>query len=338
VSSVSDNRPPRYIDGDKIVYRASSLGMCERALVACANGYAKRDHPEWFQKVLDEGTDNEDAIRMLFHRQQDELRLVDGNWIDQYEGELEVVGNVVVRYHTDDVNLHPGYSGDNDDGSRQPTAILREYKKFRDSTWPNFLTKGIEVNQNYPWQVAAMMWSLRDMGYDVVCQFVGGHFDGERIIEVEHKLLLDPPIPRVAIIKKLARVERLIAEGLVPDEVPCQLSYPCGWWYLHDEKPPEVEIEMAAGEQFNTFMDWCRHSEVVKTAKSMLDTAEKAKKFAAEQLAQWVPEGAVAVGEGIRGEKVRIKRYQQHVPARTQEVKAHTRDYFKVVNERKDKD
>lgn len=341
---MSDNRPSRYVetadDGtETVIYRASSLGGCERAFVAMANGYAARPHPEWFQEVLDEGTAMEPVIREMFAASQGEdpaLHGLDG-WQDQYEGELEVgvIGGrrIVVRWHCDDVLF-------DDDGD--PTAVLREYKKFRDSTWPKFQRSGVETNPNYPWQVAAMMHTLTDMGYANVCQFVGGHLHQTEIIEVEHHVYHEPPIPRVGILKKLARIERLIAEGNAPDEVPCQVSYPCGHWYLHDDQlaggKDAAEVVTLTGEDAKSALqhwNWC--AEQVKHYQGKLQEFERAKKQATERLAAFVEPGQVAQGEVTGGVAVKVKRYRQEVDERTQTVKAHVRDYFQVVKEREKK-
>ena len=50
---MSDDRPARYTQDDgTVVYRASSIGACERALLAAARGYDKRAHQQWFQEVV----------------------------------------------------------------------------------------------------------------------------------------------------------------------------------------------------------------------------------------------------------------------------------------------
>src|SRR5262245_55496086 len=63
---MSDNRPPRYEEDGRIIYRASGLGMCEKMFVALAMGYDPKAHPAWFQEILDEGTANEPVIREMW--------------------------------------------------------------------------------------------------------------------------------------------------------------------------------------------------------------------------------------------------------------------------------
>lgn len=231
-----DERPPRYVERagrpakgelDTVVYRASSLGMCERAIVAIANNVPRAPWPAKFQEVLDEGTAYEDTIRQMHAAEHGDG---DGTAESQALIELEVGElygrRVIVRAHADDVigNSLEGY-------------VLREYKKFRDSTWPNFVRMGVEVHVNYPWQVAAMMHGLSQINgkledIDVVCEFVGGHLVDGAIVETSHTLLAIPPIPLKAIRLRLARLERMINEGLAPDEVACTPQYPCGFWNM----------------------------------------------------------------------------------------------------------
>lgn len=343
---MSDNRPARYIettdDGtETVVYRASSLGGCERAFVAMANGYAARPHPQWFQEVLDEGTAMESVIREMFHVNQGEDPTDRTGWQDQFEGELEVgtIGGrrIVVRWHCDDVLF------DDDDPK---STVLREYKKFRDSTWPKFQRSGVECNPNYPWQVAAMMHTLDDMGYAVACQFIGGHYqdedegNGRVITEVQHHVYADPPIPRVAILKKLARIERLIAEGNAPDETPCQVSFPCGFWYLHDDqldggKNVAADVTLTDEPALRALKRWSWCADQVKHYQGKLKEFEAEKRKATEALGEFVDAGATARGE-VDGESVVVKHHRQDVAERTQTMKAHTRDYFQVVKQKGD--
>jgi hypothetical protein len=317
-----DERPARYVetrpDGQEVViYRASSIGSCERALVAAARKYTARPHPEWFQQVLDEGTAMESVIRAMFHEQagSDPSEFIDQHLIELEVGEVD--GRlIVVRAHADDVHVSDG-------------ALVREYKKFRDSSWPNFLRQGVEVHVNYPWQVSVMMHGLAQEHDAVVCEFIGGHFDGETITEVSHTLLVDPPIPLKAIIKKLARIERMVNEGLDPSEVPCQPKFPCGYWFLHDDVDKKAAAETATlpddPKVLEAWAAWHTANGVLATAKQMVDAAETKKKGAAKII-------AAAIGNATRVEHdgLELVRVQSTVPERTQVVKAHTKDYFQL--------
>lgn len=262
-----DNRPIRYEETGEdgvttVVYRASSLGMCDKAMLAAARGYPAAPHPDWFQEVLDEGTraeqlivDQYQARGVEVYGQQDTVELEIGE-IDSKR--------VIIRGHID---------------GRNQFGDLVEIKKFRDSTWGKFLTSGVEINANYPWQVAVYMHAL-GVGN---CEFVGGHWDGEKISEIDVKHLANPPIPMKAIRLKIARIERMIAEGLDPtDNIPdihCnETTYPCPYWKLHGQgraapTTPRNQIQ-ATDQLLDVIAEW-------NTAKVANQEAAKAAKEAA---------------------------------------------------------
>lgn len=249
-----DHRPMRYVefntDGTpmRVVYRASSLGGCERAFVACATGHEARPHPQWFQNVLDEGTFAEAQINAWWEAatsiptvlQQQELILTTAIEADVVHDGATYTVPVVVKAHVD--------------GFAEPTSgmdrvTVREYKKFRPSTYPNFQRQGVEVHKNYPWQIAAVMHAIRQVPSDPpsepLVEMVGalwGKRDGEgddvpdHVIDTTCHMIDMPPIPMKAINKKIARIEGLIADGYMPQDVDvvcAEDSYPCPYWYLH---------------------------------------------------------------------------------------------------------
>jgi len=208
---MSDNRPSRYEEDGKVVYRASSLMMCDRMFIALAEFYTPQAHPAWFQEVLDEGTNAEQSIIDMYESKYD--RIVSGG---QQEVELEVLDGVFIRGHTD------GKTQDN---------TLFEAKKFRESTWGKFMRNGVEAMPWYPWQVSAYMHGL---GMEE-CDFVGGLFKDGQIVDVEVKHLSMPPIPMKGLIKRVAHLEALVNKGKRVDDVPCNVQmYPCPFFYLHD--------------------------------------------------------------------------------------------------------
>lgn len=234
---MGDDRPIRYVehadDGTptKIVYRASSLGTCERALIASARGVQPLPHPEWFQEVLEEGNEAEPQILAMWDEmtgiptgdQQREFEL----WVMDVEvGDVEVP--VVVRAHVDGVSC--------DESGR---FTIREAKKFRPSTWETWKRKGCEINVLYPWQVSAIMHACHALNDEMpLVEMIGGRWDDEtrQVVELCPQFLDMPPIPLKAIKKKLARIERLLSEGYDPtdpDVVCTESMYPCGYWKLH---------------------------------------------------------------------------------------------------------
>ena len=265
----ADHRPVRYIETDAetgqetVVYRASGLMICERALIALASGMKGAERPAWFQQVLDEGSIVEGDIAAM-HDEATGLDTVN----DQAEVELEI-GEingrlVIVRGHIDGEVMY-----DNDE------FVGREFKKFRESTWRNFLRQGIEINKNYPWQ-ASVYWHARE--WDAL-EFVGGHITGYEapdgtvhdepelpdgtmgqpiVGEIEVKHLEAPPIALKDIRKRIVRFERLIAEGGAVMDTACDKSqYPCPFYTLHDEEDNSYALpkNKRTGEIVQTFVN-----------------------------------------------------------------------------------
>jgi len=216
---MSDNRPVRYVEDDgTIVYRASGLGLCDRIYVALDQGYEPMAWPGWFQTVLDEGTAMEDSIRQMFTEEHGEA-VVD----DQREVEWEVMDGVVIRGHID------GTVGD----------ALWEGKKVRPSGWDAFKRKGVEWHKNYPMQVSVYMHAL---GLEQLF-FTGGLYDPDKkeILETYTHTYHWPPINKMAIRKRIAKLEGIINGGKHTMDVSCPSTpdYPCPFYYLHDEDAGE---------------------------------------------------------------------------------------------------
>jgi hypothetical protein len=232
---VGDNRPSRYIEDGKIIYRASSLGMCDKVFAALAMGYTPQAHPVWFQEILDEGTAQESTIREMWEGVEDDVVTDVGLML-----ELEVLDNVFIRGSVDGVTR---------DGT-----MLFEAKKIRDSGWARYLRSGVEYQSNYPMQTSFYMHALSELkGVDVGMMFVGGHYvqqpDGDWLITETHcHTYTTPPVNLLGIKKRIARLERVINEATVVGDVPCTRNmYPCPFFYLHDDddadEPPVRPVD-----------------------------------------------------------------------------------------------
>lgn len=218
---MSDNRPARYIDPDgTIVYRASALGMCDRIFAALAAGYDPMAHPEWFQQILDEGTEMEDQIRAMW---EDRTGVIVGGM--QGAVDLEVMDGVVIRGHID--------------GEIDTDNSLWEAKKMRPSTWEKFKRSGVECMPTYPWQTSAYMHALNLTSM----HFVGGLYDvdNNEIVDVYEHTYHAPPINMLAIRKRIAKLEGIINDAIHVTDVACPSTaqYPCPFYYLHDDNSPQ---------------------------------------------------------------------------------------------------
>lgn len=274
-----DHRPMRYVeclaDGypTRVVYRASSLGGCDRAYVACATGQEARPHPAWFQEVLDEGTHAEVQINAWWEAatsiptvlKQAELVLDTLIEVDLKFNGAVVSVPVVVKAHVDGFAL-PAAS----------EVVVREFKKFRPSTYPNFQRQGCEVQKNYPWQIAAVMHAIHQQaGEYPLVELVGALWSvrpdepegtAPHVVDCTLHMVDNPPIPLRAIRQKISRIEGLIADGYVATDVAVECredSYPCPYWYLHpselaggkaNDKPATVKIKISDDHEINGWL------------------------------------------------------------------------------------
>lgn len=229
---MSDNRPPRYEEDGKVIYRASSLGMCDKMFVALSMGYEPKAHPAWFQEILDEGTANEAIIRGMY---EDEVGAAVEDISMQVE--MEILDGIWIRGSIDGRSYQLG---------KQST--LNEFKKIRDSGWQRYLSSGVEFQANYPMQTSFYMFALGESeGFDWnPMAFTGGHYvqddkTGEwSVTEVHTHDYMDPPVPLLAIKKRIAKLERLCKETEAIGDISCNITmFPCPMYYLHDDDQDE---------------------------------------------------------------------------------------------------
>lgn len=234
---MGDNRPARYVEEDgRVIYRASSLGMCDKVFVALAMGYDPRAHPAWFQEILDEGTANESVIRGMW--EQD---------MDFPPGTVEGIGRVVEMEILDGVWVRGSIDGHHG----RLVVTLNEFKKIRDSGWLRYLQSGVEFQANYPMQTSFYMFALGEAeGQEwVPMQFTGGRYVQDEkteewaVTEVYSHEYIDPPVPLLAIKRRIAKLERLIKETTAVGDMECSVKmYPCPFYYLHDDDDDEPPI------------------------------------------------------------------------------------------------
>lgn len=309
---MSDNRPPRYIEEDDgtgeevVVYRASGLGGCVRALVAGASGYSPSPHPVWFQEILEEGNKYEDEILRRWEEETG-AKVVDRQLQVELEvGEIEG-RRVVVRGHLD---------------GRSTVPV--DAKKIRIGQWASFLNQRVEYVASWVWQIAAYMYALEAEEFALVA----GCLDGEKIVEVHTELVTNPPIPLRAIKAKIAKVEALIATEDVT--VACgPRQYPCQYYYLHDvddvEEPPQRIEDALMVEYAVKFRSVQQTMDSYTRAMKELD---REKKRISEGMRGWLEANGMRDLERLEIGGVEVKRVRY--PRKEYVVKAGEVDYFSV--------
>lgn len=283
---MSDNRPARYVDDDgNVIYRASSLNMCDRIFVALAQDYEPMAHPEWFQAILDEGTNMEQEIREMFEIEEDES-VTD----DQMTLEMEILDGVFIRGHIDGI-----VNGD-----------IWEGKKIRPSGWQRFQRVGVEFVDHYPMQLAFYMHALREIGDpEAEAFFTGGLYDPDKetILEIYTHIYPDPPVPLKAIKMRIAKLESLIEDDLSVMEVKCKVpaDYPCPMYYLHDDDADELPERAGDDVIAPLIEEWQKFKDLEAKAKAIYnpdkkDTKERLKSIR-EGIIAWAELNGIEDGE-----------------------------------------
>lgn len=277
---MSDDRPPRYMDRDEdgqdiIVYRASGVGGCPRALTLCGLGYDAMPWPDWFQTVLDEGTNAEDEILRMYELENDTvvgLRQSRFEWIVGRKNGMDII----VRGHVD------GF----DATATGPLVI--EAKKIRKDGWEEFKRRGVEMHTHWLWQVAS-----QQHGTESPVLLVGGEFDpdtGKLTGRIHTHLYSEPVMPAGAIRAKVAKVEVLIDSGKW-NQIECKpADYPCRYFVFHDEKPEVPDLSKHQDRDIlQVLID--RHvgaGAMEKKLKDQLKLAESEKRSAFEGIKEFL--------------------------------------------------
>jgi hypothetical protein len=253
------DRPPAYVDDDgDVCYRASALGLCDKALAAIRLGTIPAAPPPKMQRVFDEG-----------HRlEQDVLAgglgaLVEGESERQYRFKFPVklgTRTVYITCTADEVIAGAVYidGKGNFAAASESSYLVREAKAFGDDYWGKWKKakaagNGFDAFPGYAAQVSVQMYAAEhEFGQLPVLEFVvglkgpGRGEDGKpdaslprEIVGWDSTLVTEPPVKMSALKLKLMRVEKLVQAVEAGGELPasCELTYPCPVYFLHGDKP-----------------------------------------------------------------------------------------------------
>lgn len=226
---MGDDRPNTYVEGDMVIYRASSTGNCIRGLAASRIGYDPTDHPEWLLAKFAEGNANEPRILEMVEA-GGVYKLVDaanhGFTVvgGQVEVEVGIGSTIKVRGHLDGiaVELETG------------ELVGVEGKALGKSFRAKYEKSGIMAFPYYATQLSLYMTAT-----GLPFLFALGWKDKDGVVQEVHIEKFDvPPVSLGAVKARIAKVER----AKVRNELPAcdQDQYPCQFFYLHDDKDNEV--------------------------------------------------------------------------------------------------
>jgi exonuclease VII small subunit len=249
---MSDDRAPVYVEDGKVIYRASSVGMCDSALIAIRQGATPMMPPEWLLEKMQEGTDNEALIvegaRAFLHQGE----VVSSQ--DEFEILVYVKSDgtkVVVRGHTDgmlfgsaDVPFISGKSKLDYYGVEAKKLGPALYGKWERSTEYFF--------KEMPYYRDQLTLYMEAMGYEFL--YAVGKWDPEekRVEKVDVRRITAPPSDINVIKAKIIKVEAMAETGVMP---VCEgTMYPCPVYYLHQGVERE-EGDKALDEAVQAYLE-----------------------------------------------------------------------------------
>lgn len=208
---MSDNRNVVYKDGSTWVYRASGVGSHPHVLSAARLGYEPLPASDKLQQIFNEGNLHEQpVIDYLINEKGWEIRN------QQYEVEIEVAPNVVIRGHID---------GERTDQAKVfdvKTMSQDSYKKWIASRWD-----GGDLYKKYAKTIGIYARGLSlDKGAIVAKNRNNGDIDIFEFDIAELPTTADDTIATVLEVETMAQKNELV------DSEGCT-TYPCSYLYLH---------------------------------------------------------------------------------------------------------
>lgn len=236
-----------------ITYRASALGGCDMALLAARLEYEPvRGTPEGIAKVFAAG-----------HRIEDEvLATLPHVKFRQAEVKVDVTSRLKIVGHIDGIDIRSGE--------------LVEIKSQNREEWDRFGRDGWDSGlfPKYKWQVSAYMWALnKRLTLIRALRDENGEWTGDLAtsrVEAPFKSLAD-------LRNRVLRIEAAAATGVLSAE--CTPSFPCPYFYLHEEIDRELITDETVDMLAREYEDARRRE---ATAKGQKEHARRALRLGVE--------------------------------------------------------
>ena len=223
---MSDAAPVSVGPDGKILYRASALGGCDKALLAARLGYDPIPLPKdaKINKVFEAGHRIEEQVIATHYPdlrdQQSEIRLIVNNHVD-------IIGHI------------DGYDW------MRPSVV--EIKSQGEEEWDRFEREGWEAGffPKYKWQASAYMYGFTTaFGSPSPLQLVRAlrdeNYEWTGDVAISH--VTQPFYTMAELRNRVLRIEIAATTGVLQAE--CINSYPCPFFYLHDE----IDRDLIDGE------------------------------------------------------------------------------------------
>lgn len=231
--------------GERVEYRASSLGGCDMALLAARLGYDAVPVKEGAKilEVFEAGKRIEDEVL-------DRIGLLAPVTGRQLEVVLPITKRIYVLGHIDGL--------DTDD------SIL-EVKSQSQEEWDRFEKEGWESGffPRYKWQLSAYMHAL---GQPLTLLRALRDSDGQWTGRIEDEVVEEPFYSVAEIRARVLKIEAAAATGVLNAE--CINSYPCPYFYLHDEIDRELISDEGVDVLAREYADASRDENIAKGRKA----------------------------------------------------------------------
>lgn len=342
---------------ERIVYRASALGGCVKALVAARLGLPGEGTPEWMQEKYDQGHAAEQPILAELAKGRDGV----GRWYlydptsdhayphgpnppafphvtkalmvmddsDQFTAAIPVGSSAVIKCHLDGVGELVEPPGVNPLGLVKMMRAVIEAKAFADSTYDKYAKGGIMAFPYYAWQVSVQMHST-----GLPCLFAVGLKDEDGVFQpggtMTVDLITEPPYTMTQLKMRVMKAEGMVktareGDGALP---ACDVKmYPCPYFKFHDEDEGEAKVEVKLEGDRLALLD-AKTEELARAQFITKGLEGKIKRLKKEVMELF---GDVATDKAyIVGSKYKVVRHVVPVAAETEPRKGFTKNYITV--------
>ena len=226
---LQDNRPSVYWEGDKAVFRASSLGGCTKSLIALAMGMEPLPPMDWQQKIYDFGHEAEPYIVKAVSDMLD-LPIEAG----QPEVEIDVLNKATIRGHVD---------GDIIDPRTQQLISTLEAKTFGKTLMGVFENGGLdalfEAEPYLAWQGSVYFYARGELPltYAIYDKRAGEPWDlslDELKDAISIREMNEAPISKGRLLAKPLQVIKAAETGDLPVECDVRSAF-CSVPYMHED-------------------------------------------------------------------------------------------------------
>jgi hypothetical protein len=220
-------------------YRASSLGTCDKALVAEQLGFTPIAPPTITRLRMHEGELHEpDVIG----------RLMKDGWMigsQQKEVRIQVTDRLCVTGHLDALRLHR---------NGEPYGVI-EVKSQSADAWETLSNTTLKRAFNgddplwtkYGWQVSCYMIATGLPAFVVR----KNRNDGRLTVDKVH----NPPHSEREVRARVLSLDAQVRRGELPDRCPVRQDYSCPFRYLHEEVPREELDDLAVDALAQSLVD-----------------------------------------------------------------------------------